>query len=124
MTLMAARSADSWADRWTKSTFKQASGEAGDWVLTPGKFYGDAEINKGIKTTPDARFYAISSEMSEKFDNKDKDLVLQVSAGRADPPLLVGPGGMAAPRAYRRPPGPGGRKQILVASPQRCPALS
>jgi len=71
---------DSWADRWTKSTFKQDSGEAGDWVLTPGKFFGDAEINKGIKTTPDARFYAISSEMKETFDNKDKDLVLQFSA--------------------------------------------
>lgn len=31
----------------------------------------------GIKTTPDARFFAISAPLPEPFDNKDKKLVLQ-----------------------------------------------
>eukprot|EP00963_Diacronema_lutheri_P012129 scaffold1639_cov331-Pavlova_lutheri.AAC.17 len=68
--------ADKWTERWTKSTWKQDEGTAGDWIHTAGKWYGNAD-NKGIQTTPDSRFFAISSEMKEKFDNKDKDLVLQ-----------------------------------------------
>lgn len=43
--------------------------------------YGDAEADKGIKTTPDARFFAISSALDEAFTNKDVPLVLQARAG-------------------------------------------
>jgi calreticulin len=69
---------DDWADRWTKSDFKVSEGSAGDFTLTAGKWYGDAEADKGIQTGPDARFYAISSEMTP-FSNEGKDLVLQFS---------------------------------------------
>lgn len=41
--------------------------------------YGDPEKDKGIQTTPDAKFFAISSEFPETFDNKDSDLVIQVT---------------------------------------------
>lgn len=71
---------DSWKDRWTKSTWKQDDGTAGEFELTAGLWYGDEEADKGIKTTPDARFYSVWAEMEEPFDNKDKDLVLQFSA--------------------------------------------
>ena len=51
---------DKWEDRWIQSTHKGA--EAGKFVLTAGKFYGDAEKDKGIQTSQDAKFYALSSE--------------------------------------------------------------
>eukprot|EP00803_Ostreobium_quekettii_P009806 evm.model.scf_52.22 EVM.evm.TU.scf_52.22 scf_52:174511-178463(+) len=71
---------DSWTDRWTKSKWKEGEESEGDWRHTAGKWYGDAEIDNGIQTTPDARFYGIWAEMAEAFDNKDTDLVLQFSA--------------------------------------------
>ena len=36
--------------------------DAGKFVLTAGKFYGDAEKDKGIQTSQDAKFYGLSSE--------------------------------------------------------------
>jgi calreticulin len=68
-----------WASRWVVSSWKQAEGTAGEFVRTAGKFYADAEKDAGVKTTPDARFYAMSSELKKTFDNKGKDLVLQFS---------------------------------------------
>jgi calreticulin len=40
--------------------------------------YGDAEADKGIKTGPDSKFFAISSELKKPFTNDKKDLVVQV----------------------------------------------
>jgi len=70
---------DTWESRWKKSSWKQADGQAGDFTLTAGKWYGDAEADKGIQTGPDSKYYAISAEMDETFDNTGKDLVLQFS---------------------------------------------
>lgn len=50
----------------------------GKWKLTAGKFYGDAEVNKGIQTSQDARFYSVSSKFN-KFSNEGKTLVVQFS---------------------------------------------
>jgi len=65
---------EAWESRWIQSTNK--GGEAGKFVLTAGKFHGDAEADKGIQTSQDAKFYALSAEHS-KFSNKDKKLVVQ-----------------------------------------------
>jgi len=46
--------------------------------LTAGKFYNDAENDKGLQTSQDARFYAVSRKFTP-FSNKDKPLVLQFS---------------------------------------------
>ena len=51
---------DDYEERWVQSTHK--GDEAGKFVLTAGKFYGDAEKDKGIQTSQDAKFYALSSE--------------------------------------------------------------
>lgn len=67
---------DTWKERWTVSDWKKDDGSAGEWIHSAGKYYADAE-DKGIKTSPDARFYAISAPLTESFDNKDKELVLQ-----------------------------------------------
>ena len=47
--------------------------------LSAGKHYGDAELDKGIQTSQDARFYAIGSKLQEPFSNKGETLVLQFS---------------------------------------------
>lgn len=67
---------NSWADRWVQSDFKSAEGTRGDFVLTAGKFYGDAEADKGVQTSQDARFYAYTAKFPT-FSNEGKDLVLQ-----------------------------------------------
>jgi calreticulin len=66
-----------WEKRWVASTFKGA--EAGKWEVSAGKFYGDAQADKGLRTTEDARFYQISAEIPEDFSNKDKELIVQYS---------------------------------------------
>ena len=57
-----------------QSTHKGA--EAGKFVWTAGKFYGDAEKDKGIQTSQDAKFYALSSEF-KPVSNQDKPFVVQ-----------------------------------------------
>ncbi|XP_050161838.1 calreticulin [Myiozetetes cayanensis] len=64
---------DAWSRRWVESKHKP---DYGRFVLTAGKFYGDAEKDKGIQTSQDARFYALSARF-EPFSNRDKTLVLQ-----------------------------------------------
>eukprot|EP00898_Chlorokybus_atmophyticus_P004367 jgi/Chlat1/4931/Chrsp31S08932 len=90
-----------WEKRWLKSDWKKDEGTDGDWLWTAGKWYGDeddkgmaghgwAKVNgklaseiltcpsflvSGIQTNPDARFYAITSELDEVFSNEGKDLV-------------------------------------------------
>merc|ERR1712038_1277230 len=50
--------------------------DAGKFVLSAGKFYGDAELDKGIQTSQDAKFYGLSSEF-KPLSNQDKPLVVQ-----------------------------------------------
>ncbi|XP_048845014.1 calreticulin 3b [Brienomyrus brachyistius] len=64
---------DEWKNRWVESKHKS---DYGKWILTAGKFYGDAEKDKGLQTSQDARFYAVSSRF-EPFSNQDKTLVIQ-----------------------------------------------
>jgi len=59
---------------WVQSTHKGA--EAGKFVVTAGKFFGDAEKDKGIQTSQDAKFYALSKEF-KPFSNAEKPLVVQ-----------------------------------------------
>ncbi|KAL3252869.1 hypothetical protein MRX96_054776 [Rhipicephalus microplus] len=64
---------DAWKDRWVEST---KGDNLGKFVLSAGKFYGDAEKSKGLQTSEDARFYGISAKF-EPFSNEDKTLVIQ-----------------------------------------------
>jgi len=65
-----------YASRWVTSDWKKADGTAGVWGHTAGEFYADAEADKGLQTSTDARFYAASAKF-EPFSNKDKDLIVQ-----------------------------------------------
>uniref|UniRef100_A0A3Q3XDD3 Calreticulin n=1 Tax=Mola mola TaxID=94237 RepID=A0A3Q3XDD3_MOLML len=64
---------DAWKSRWAESKHKS---DYGSFVLTAGKFYGDAEKDKGLQTSQDARFYALSSRFDD-FSNQGKPLVIQ-----------------------------------------------
>merc|ERR1719298_195928 len=52
----------------------------GKWEVTPGKWFVDEEVNKGMATTEDMRFHSISAKMDKPSTSKGKDLVLQFSA--------------------------------------------
>lgn len=67
---------EGWESRWTVSSWKSKS-EMGEWKHTAGEWYGD-ENDKGIQTSPDARFFGISAPLSKTFNSSDgKDLVIQ-----------------------------------------------
>ncbi|KAG4397431.1 hypothetical protein GLYMA_10G147600v4 [Glycine max] len=68
---------DGWENRWVKSDWKKDENVAGEWNHTSGQWNGDAN-DKGIQTSEDYRFYAISAEYPE-FSNKGKTLVFQFS---------------------------------------------
>jgi len=67
-----------WESRWVKSKSKESEGTQGEWGWSHGKYYNDAEEDKGLQTTQDARFYQISAAFP-KFSNKGKDLIVQYS---------------------------------------------
>jgi len=64
--------------KWVSSKSKESEGTQGTFDLSHGKYYRDAEEDKGLHTTTDARFYQISAEYPE-FSNKGKTLVVQYS---------------------------------------------
>jgi len=61
---------------WVTSDWKGAE-NMGKWDLSSGEWYGDTEIGRGIRTTEDAKFYAISKRLSQPFSNEGKTFVVQ-----------------------------------------------
>ncbi|XP_048352421.1 calreticulin-3 [Sphaerodactylus townsendi] len=62
-----------WQERWVPSQHKSNYGK---FRLTAGSFYGDREADKGLQTSENLKFYAISSRF-KPFSNKGKTLVIQ-----------------------------------------------
>ncbi|XP_051495936.1 calreticulin-3 [Apus apus] len=62
-----------WQKRWVNSEYKA---DLGKFKLTTGKFYGDPVRDKGLQTSENSKFYAISSRF-KPFSNKGKTLVIQ-----------------------------------------------
>merc|ERR1711977_688989 len=67
---------DGWESRWVSSKSKTYYGA---FKVSAGKFYGDAEAGKGLQTSQDAKFYAISAKHKD-FSNDGKTIVVQFSA--------------------------------------------
>lgn len=63
-----------WDSRWVASSWKPSS-EVGEFAHVSGKYFADAD-DKAIKTSEDARFYALSAKFDKPLNNKDKDLYL------------------------------------------------
>lgn len=55
----------------------QNKDDYGKFELSYGKFFGDKVRDQGLKTSQDAKFYAISAKFPKKFSNKGKPLVVQ-----------------------------------------------
>merc|ERR1711998_561583 len=64
-----------WESRWIQS---EAKSDLGIMKVSAGKYYGDEEAGKGLQTSQDAKFYAISAKTKE-FSNEGKTLVVQFS---------------------------------------------
>nr|XP_033771776.1 calreticulin-like [Geotrypetes seraphini] len=64
---------DEWQKRWIESKHKS---DYGKFQLSAGKFYGDEEKDKGLQTSQDVRYYAISARF-EPFSNEGQTLVIQ-----------------------------------------------
>lgn len=59
---------------WTYSEYPGK--EFGKFVYSSGAFYNDVEADKGIQTSQNARFYALSKKFLP-FSNEGKTLVVQ-----------------------------------------------
>lgn len=68
-----------WEKRWTVPSDWKAESDMGAWKLTSGKWHGPDASDQGLQTSEDARFYGLSAKLNEVFDNKDKQLVLQMA---------------------------------------------
>uniref|UniRef100_A0A8C2NT91 Calreticulin n=1 Tax=Capra hircus TaxID=9925 RepID=A0A8C2NT91_CAPHI len=62
-----------WRNRWVHST---NDSQFGHFRLSSGNFYGHKEKDKGLQTTQNSRFYAISARF-KPFSNKGKTLIVQ-----------------------------------------------
>ena len=65
--------------KWIESTEWKPKGDMGKFEHTAGEWFVDADVNKGIQTSTDMKFHAISAKLDKPFSNKGKDLVLQFS---------------------------------------------
>lgn len=64
------------SDKWIQSSSKD---DFGKFKVSAGKFFADESSSKGLQTSQDAKFYAISVPFTTEFDNADKTFVLQFS---------------------------------------------
>ena len=64
-------------DKWVEG--KMPGKEMGKWDITPGKWFVDEQVNKGLTTTEDMRFYSITAKLPKVATSKGKELVLQFS---------------------------------------------
>jgi len=77
-SLVAAANAEVYFKDTLSSMDNWKSSGDGIFTLSAGPHFGDAEGDKGLKTSQDARFYHTSTTFND-FSNKDKDLVLSYS---------------------------------------------
>jgi len=64
--------------RWIQSNWKKDTGEAGEIQWSGGLWKAD-DTRTGLRTTQDARFYAVSAKLDQEFDNANKQLALGFS---------------------------------------------
>ncbi|KAG5459681.1 MAG: calreticulin, partial [Olpidium bornovanus] len=64
-------------DRWVAS---EARPDYGAFEVGPGAWFADEKKSRGLRTTQDYRFYALSAPLEKVFDTTGKDLVVQFSA--------------------------------------------
>lgn len=68
---------DSWKQTWRPP--KQTSLDLGKVDVSSGKFFADEQINRGLKTLSNMKFYALTAPFENAVSNRDGDLVVQFS---------------------------------------------
>jgi len=67
-----------WQSRWVVSKNKESEGTQGVFKVAASKYATDANAEKGLQTSQDARFYQATAKFP-KFSNKGKTLYFQYS---------------------------------------------
>lgn len=83
--MVSASSAKTYLDEaFTEDSFKQwvhsnwkGEENTGKFEVTSGEWPGDKDLQRGIRTSEDAKFYAISRKLDVPFSNEGKTLVVQ-----------------------------------------------
>lgn len=65
-----------WEKRWIQSQHRD---DLGKFTVSSGNFYADEIESRGLKTSQDAKFYAISTKLNKEFNNTNNDLIVQFS---------------------------------------------
>lgn len=65
--------------RWKYPTKSSKAAELGKFIVSSGKFHAKKEVNQGLQTSEDSKYYALTSKLETPFSNKDKTLVFQFS---------------------------------------------
>ena len=70
---------DDWDQRWVYSRHRPIQGSTimGDFQLSTGNYYANANIQRGLQTVTDRAFYQISSKLKKPFYTGGKDFVCQ-----------------------------------------------
>lgn len=63
---------EGWESRWIQSKHKD---DFGKFVSSAGKYFNDAKEDQGIKTSQDAKFYALSTTF-KSFTNAEKSVIV------------------------------------------------
>merc|ERR1711974_319385 len=66
-------------DNWVQSKHKS---DYGAFTHSAGKIYHD-ENDKGLHTSQDAKFYALSAKFDKEFSNAEKEIIIQFSVKHA-----------------------------------------
>lgn len=69
---------EDWKSTW--SVPSSNTNDLGNWEISSGKFFADENVNRGLRTTDNMHFYALTAPLQELFSNQDRDLIIQFSA--------------------------------------------
>jgi len=64
------------SNRWVQSSWKDSEGLSGKFELSSGTFNNDADVDQGLKSTQDSKFYTAAAAF-DSFSNEGKNLVFQ-----------------------------------------------
>lgn len=70
---------DDWEQRWVYSKHRPSKGDGimGQFQLTAGNYYANAEIQRGLQTVSESGYYQITSKFKKPFNTSGKTFVVQ-----------------------------------------------
>uniref|UniRef100_A0A9J2PWW9 Calreticulin n=1 Tax=Ascaris lumbricoides TaxID=6252 RepID=A0A9J2PWW9_ASCLU len=65
---------DTWKDRWIQSKHKS---DYGEFKLALGRDFNNEKLDRGIQTSKNASFYALSAKFPDAFSNRNRTIAVQ-----------------------------------------------